>query len=551
MNKIIQMIKQIYTKKITKYKWGILSGILVGTSYIPLPPWAVFFCYAPAWYFCFNFAQNKKEVFWNMWWTQFILTLIGFHWIAYVAHEFGSFPWILSVGALLLFASLMHLYIPLASLFAFWLQKKYNFNPMKAVYLNAFTLFFLEKYWPSIFPWHLGYTFFYAKIPLFHFADIVGFEGLSLYAFVMNAFVTHLVFLKQNQKSILKRAIFALGFFGVLNLIAIPYSKKWQSTDREINIAAIQGNIGNLDKVYAEKGLAFQDEITKKFLSLSKAAKDQFPDSEILIWPETAFPDYLNTYYMNNKTQRLLINGDQNTLGLKQINLPLLTGAYGKALKSDRGPRLTYNSIFLIGPDGVEFSPPYNKTHLLIFGEYLPLSETFPKLLELLPFIASFGRGNGPEILNLPRPLMSENNAGTMEITSFGTQICYEGLFPDFSSGLAKKGAQILANVTNDSWFGKPFEPMQHMYMTFARSIETRLPLVRSTNTGITSAILASGEILQQSTLHKEWVGRFNIKYQSKPELTFYVKHASKQTFLIFLIFIVLLSLSIYEKRRT
>ena len=84
----------------------------------------------------------------------------------------------------------------------------------------------------------------------------------------------------------------------------------------------------------------------------------------------------------------------------------------------------------------------------------------------------------------------------------------------------------MIINVTNDSWFGKHFEPYQHLYMTLARAVEMRRPLVRATNTGITTAILASGQVLQHSPLHSEWIGRFDVPYKKNPPHTIYEKIA-------------------------
>ncbi|WP_374032435.1 hypothetical protein [Bdellovibrio bacteriovorus] len=70
----------------------------------------------------------------------------------------------------------------------------------------------------------------------------------------------------------------------------------------------------------------------------------------------------------------------------------------------------------------------------------------------------------------------------------------------------------------------KTFEPQQHLYMTLARAIEVRRPLVRSTNTGVSTAVLANGDVLQKSPLHEEWSGQFVIKYLKNAPLTFFVQ---------------------------
>ncbi|WP_374033003.1 nitrilase-related carbon-nitrogen hydrolase [Bdellovibrio bacteriovorus] len=129
------------------------------------------------------------------------------------------------------------------------------------------------------------------------------------------------------------------------------------------------------------------------------------------------------------------------------LGRPLITGAYSKDPKADeKQDTSTYNALFLVDQLGNNLDKPYRKTELLAFGEYLPLSEQFPFLLKLLPFVSNFGRGHGPEVMKWETP---------QGVIKWGGQICYEGLYPSFTRGLAEKGADILVNVTNDSWFGK------------------------------------------------------------------------------------------------
>ena len=130
--------------------------------------------------------------------------------------------------------------------------------------------------------------------------------------------------------------------------------------------------------------------------------------------------------------------------------------------------------------------------------------------------VADFSWGTGPEVLN----------TGNVELPILGAQICYESLFDYNSRVLFEKKAQVIVNVTNDSWFGYSFEPYQHLYMTLARAIEFRVPLIRSTNTGISAAISARGDISDFSPRHQEWVGSFTVNYKSTPEPTIYSHYA-------------------------
>jgi apolipoprotein N-acyltransferase len=127
-----------------------------------------------------------------------------------------------------------------------------------------------------------------------------------------------------------------------------------------------------------------------------------------------------------------------------------------------------------------------------------------------------------------------------------GVNICYEAIHPNFMTGYKNQGANVLINLTNDSWFGQTFEPYQHMYMTLARAIELRLPLIRSTNTGITTAIGADGQIQEFSPIGKDWTGVFSIQVHSKPPTSLYQKFAR----FVPLLLVALCALSILQIRR-
>lgn len=510
---IISTFQWIKTKA-CEYRGPLLSGFLIGTTYIPFPPWALLFCYVPLWIYLTASARSAKQIFFAAWITQIVLTVIGFHWIAYTANEFGQFPWALALIVLFAFAAVVHLYIPLAALIAYWLRKKLSLTPFENLFVLALLFSLAERFWPSIFPWYISYTLLWAKLPLYQLADIVGFEGLSSVLLLFNAWMAATWLMQNHRSKAIAHLIVLLFVFMGLNGWGQLHKQEWDETDAEIRANVIQANIGNAEKIAAEQGRGFQGAIIQKFLALSDLSKQQYPDADLLIWPETAYPDYLDEFFLNRKNQRDL------AIGLTRLQMPLLTGAYSKdAMTDGRLDQSTYNALFLVNNEAHSFSSPYRKTYLLAFGEYLPFSEEFPVLLKMLPFISNFGRGLGPATLDLPGREHPENKI------KIGGQICYEGLYPNFSRGLALKGADILVNVTNDSWFGRPFEPNQHLYMTLARAIEVRRPLLRSTNTGISTGIKANGDVLPKSPVHQEWVGQLTLPYRTQAGLTFFVRY--------------------------
>ena len=93
-----------------------------------------------------------------------------------------------------------------------------------------------------------------------------------------------------------------------------------------------------------------------------------------------------------------------------------------------------------------------------------------------------------------------------------GASICYEDLFPAHAIGLARRGAELIVNVSNDSWFGDYGLPQDHLIAAKLRTIETRLPQVRATNTGYSALILPTGDVVERSEYgvrtSMSWSGR-------------------------------------------
>jgi apolipoprotein N-acyltransferase len=477
----------------------ILSGLLIGTSYIPFPPWALFFCLIPLWLYVLR-TSDVKKAFWGGWLTQFILNAIGFHWVAYTTVEFGHYPWIVGILVLIVFCAFAHLYFPASVALFVWINNRWPMKPVAGVFLLAGLLSLFKNLFPVLFPWHFGYPWLWAHFPGMHFADVIGFEGLDFLSIIINALLTLAWIALPNRKKSWQFAGAAVALFASINVAGFLKKDSWNYSDAEIKILAIQGNIGNFEKLAAEKGAGFQQDIINRYTNLTSEGLRTQPDADAIIWPETAYPELLDSYKSRDPESASLRSY------LKSIQKPLLTGGYSR----DQRTRQTYNGFFVLNADGTNaMDPPYRKTLLLAFGEYFPGADLFPFVMKLFPDQSAFGRGPGPTLMPLGE-------------WKFGPQICYEGLYPWFTRGLVERGAEIFVNVTNDSWFGSTFEPHQHLYMTLARAIEFRRPLMRATNTGITTAVLANGTILTKSPLHQEWQGVFHIPYRRNPPKTVY-----------------------------
>ncbi len=478
----------------------VFSGFLIGTSYIPFPPWASLFCFIPLWIFWYQ-QQDLKKVVLGGWITSFVFTLIGFNWVAYLLHEFAHLNWPLSVVGMLLFAVFAHLFVPFAGAVWFLLQKKLQVKEMFSYGLMALITVLCEFYSPTLFDWNFGYSWYGANLPIYQWAEFVGFSGLSSLTLLLNLPLLW-AWKKRRETSGKLILMSVITAFIVLNAGGERLKERLPAPDDSFNVLLVQANIGNFEKQAAELGRGFRSEIIKRYEAVTDRGLKAHPNTRIdfALWPETAFPAGLGERF---KHQRY---AQQLKQFLKDRHLPLITGAFDTDLKTG----LITNSLFVLNKEGDIVPPHYSKSILLAFGEYIPGEEIFPVIREWLPPTGQFARGPGPTML------LSWNGY------KIGPQICYESLFPGFSKALADLGAQFIVNATNDSWYGTWQEPYQHMYMTLARGVEFRRPVLRVTNTGISTVGLASGEILERSPLQKEWAGLYTVPYLKEPKPTFY-----------------------------
>lgn len=515
----------------------LLSGILVGTSYPPFSSWAVTFCWVPLWFSLVE-EESPRKAFFKAWITQFILSLIGFHWIAHTAHSFGNLPWPVAILALLLFCAFMHLHIPFSLALAKWIDNKTHglASAPAFFFLCALIQGLIERIWPMIFQWHLGYGVLYSRLEISQLAEFIGFQGLSSTFFLFNAlFASGIWLLKDSPKKgwfIISAAVLLFFFLNILGAFVHPHIK----SNRTITALIIQANIGQFEKIAGDLGnnnnsgreTDLQDVVLQKYFDLTEEALAANPETQVIIWPETALPDYLDIEYLSRERQLKL------RAQIAKWKRALITGAYSR----DQASQQVFNALFVFNDQGDLAAPAYRKSELLAFGEYLPLGETFPIIFKFLPFVSTFGRGPGPEIKSF-----KVND----QIFKAAPQICYESLYDSFSRKAALLGADFHVNITNDSWFGTNFEPFQHGTMNWARALETRIPLIRSTNTGQSSVILQDGKVVLTSPLQQEWYGTATIPIAEDYKPTFYMKYG----YLDWILYLMILLILIWRIRTT
>ncbi len=487
----------------TNSQWllPVLSGIFIGTSYIPFPPWASLFCFVPLWLF-WQQQDKLKNVVLSGVLTSFIYTLIGFNWVTYTLHEFAKVNWFVSGIGMLMFALFGHLFVPVAGALWFWSRKLTAGNADMSFALMAIITALAEFYVPMLFKWNFGYSWYGADLPIYQWAEIIGFTGLSMLTILANLLA--LLAWRQRTQVVGKLSFAALLIVFVgLNAGGIWLKNRLPQPDNALDVLLVQANIGNTQKQSMERGKGYRAEILTQYFQTTDEGLAQNPDIDFVMWSETAFPSFLGGEFNQSFYGELL------QTFLRNRQLALLTGAYAKDLTS----ALITNSLFAVDEQGTVTEPHYSKTILLALGEYIPGEESFPWLRTMLPMVSHFGRGPGPTLL--------------LKLNGYrmGPQVCYESLFPEFSKGLADLGAQFIVNVTNDSWYGNWQEPYQHLYMTLARGVEFRRPVLRATNTGISTVSLANGDVLEFSPLDTRWAEAYHVPFMTQPQTTFYQRH--------------------------
>jgi apolipoprotein N-acyltransferase len=211
----------------------------------------------------------------------------------------------------------------------------------------------------------------------------------------------------------------------------------------------------------------------RRLLALSTEAS-QVPIAAV-VWPEAAAPPFLER------------DADlRKTLALAMPSGALLITGDVRTDFAPAKPSHIWNSLLVIGASG-DVVASYDKSHLVPFGEYVPLRNVLP-LRKIAPGSVDFTAGSGPRTLTLPG------------LPAVAPLVCYEAIFPSAIVQPGKRPGWIL-NITNDAWYGVTSGPFQHFAIARVRAVEEGLPLLRDANNGITGAIDPYGRVLSRLDL--------------------------------------------------
>lgn len=421
------------------------------------------------------------------------------YWVIHSMYNFGGVPLGVSILVMLSLVLYLSLY---AGVFALLVSVAAGFDRLAKVMLfPAFwvMLEYLRGHLFTGFPWVLlGYTQS-QYLPLIQISDITGVWGVSYLIAAFNAaaffVLRHLV--KKEERVPLLPAGAAIA---LLSLTLVYGMLRMNNVDKEVSgwsamkVGIAQGSIDQSvkwDGGYQQKTLDIYKDLT---------TKAGLESARLVIWPETAIPFYFEA----EKIKDGFIGSIMRDTGTY-----VLTGSPSYNYNPVSGEVSYYNSAYLLSPAG-EALGRYDKIHLVPFGEYVPLRSILP-FKKLTAGVGDFNEGPGPV------PIMFEGGG-------IGTLVCFESIFPEIARGAVKNGATMLANLTNDAWFGYTSAPYQHFGMAVFRAVENKSYLVRAANTGISAVIDPNGRIRKETRLFERTVIVDEIRLR-QGGLTFYSRY--------------------------
>ncbi|MDD2367209.1 MAG: apolipoprotein N-acyltransferase [Desulfuromonadaceae bacterium] len=397
------------------------------------------------------------------------------YWLNIVFTRYGHLPWSVS--------------IPVYMLLVLWLAMFYGASTWvtrlgeSAGIKSAFTLpiawiafDFIRSFLFSGFAWAmLGHSQF-RTLPLIQIADLFGVYGITT-LIVLSNIVLYRALRAVTGASIpypvKSAALFMLLIVGTLYYGFSCLNSPENPQDKSVRVALIQGNIPQDVKWSPE----FRESTIDSYDRLSREAAKNGVD--LIVWPESAVPFFFQDETIQAERLRKLA---------RDLKSYLLFGSPAHELRNGKSTFL--NSAFMLSPTG-ETVGRADKLHLVPLGEYIPLGNILTFINKLVVGIGDFSPGEHAVVLD----------AGG---TKLGVQVCYEVIFPELARRYVNAGARVLVAITNDAWFGRSSAPYQHLAIAAFRAVETRTPLIRAANTGVTAVVDQNGHISTMTALFIE-----------------------------------------------
>ena len=476
----------------------LLSTLFVLLS-VPEIQWSAFVWVGLIpWFFGLRRCMTLLEALTQGLWLNLLLGFGGAFWVAGAAERYLSVSTPLAILILIAHALVHQLQI-VAFAGVYWQTLRAK-PPTTFVRLVGLALVYTGFDWiaPKLFQDSLGMVLY--SSPLLR--QLAAFGGTTLLTFVVAlgnlagyALVAEaLGLLRAQRRSFLQlvrpglRLAVPIAAFVALGAVEqARVSRALDDPKNVIRVGIVQGNVADqLRRSWAQGDADAARKSLERYVRGTERLLDSPSPPELVVWPETAYP---GVFRKPESDAQLRLNVAFDRL-IAKLGVPLAFGAYDREARVDR--RVLRNGLYLVTPkrdqsiDELSEMQVYHKSTLFPFGEYLPFADEVTAR-QWLPGAAHLASGDGPAVLEL--------RGADSQVITLGPSICYEDVFSSHARALSRLGAQLLINISNDSWFGDHGAARWHLMMATLRSIETRLPQVRATNSGYSAFILQDGSL--------------------------------------------------------
>ncbi len=388
-------------------------------------------------------------------------------------------------------------------------------------------------------PWGLAGCSLVGMPVFIQTASILGIYWLSFTVLSINLLLFKAINSIPDYRQLISWGAMAIACICILWIyghIAITSTIKQDRTFPSINAAAIQGDIQQDTKwsqTYQQNSIDQYRRLTTSAINHIKI-KDQLAHKKtikkipLIVWPETAMPFFFNVQGIKQAQILDLARASHSLLLVGSIAYKIAPVTNGQGFRV-----MYFNSAFLISPTG-KIVGQYNKQHLVPFGEYLPWGILTSWARNLIGDIGAYTPGRQSN------PLCWHN-------VKIGTLICFESIFPHIAVNFVNNGANVLAVITDDAWFGNTSAPYEHADMAVFRAVETRRWVIRAANTGESLIITPWGQKLKPTKLFKPcWI---TDKIRLRTDKTLYDRIQDQWLWILVVIVAYTISWSIRTKR--
>ena len=446
----------------------VLAGVLYFLNFLSFDLFPLtWICFVPVLYAIRN-STTKRALLWG-WLFGFVTNAGGFYWVVHLISEFGGTPVFVAILGFMVLCAFQGFLMALVIALVRHADRRLSIAP---VWSLPVALVAIEYAYPLLFPSYIGNSQ-YKFTALTQIVEITGVLGLSAIIGLLNGAVYELLNAKISARRLAPIRVLVplliLGMSVIYGVLRLPALEQMIASADTIRVGMVQTNLGSHDKTNSPR------RFMSEHLAMSAELIEEHPDVDLLVWPESVYDGFIRKDGLEPANKAIAALGK-----------PIIMGALSIDDADGDGRAEYFNSVVLMSAGGKLLSS-YDKVELLAFGETLPLTR-------LIPAIGKLGNQNWFTHGSSYRHL----RAG--EITFLPT-VCYEDIIPSLPRRIWRHDgpAQVMVNVTNDSWYGDTHEPMIHLVLASFRSIETRRALIRSTNTGITAIVDPAGRIAQRT----------------------------------------------------